>query len=84
MIQPTRTALLSAIVLVLCACAPQNKTPNVNLGGYPPAFRAGYIDGCETARNASIAVRDEARFKSDSMYAAGWRDGLDICTKQKR
>ncbi len=81
---PTRIALLTALVLVLCACAPQKKALNVNLGGYPPAFRAGYIDGCETARRTSVAVRDEARFKSDSMYAAGWRDGLDICTKQKR
>jgi hypothetical protein len=51
--------------------------PNVNLTGYPPAFQAGYSDGCTSARSAQ--VRDEARFKSDAQYAQGWRDGNSIC-----
>jgi outer membrane biogenesis lipoprotein LolB len=39
------SSLLAAALL--CACAAQKKEPNVNLGGYPPEFRAGYLDGCE-------------------------------------
>lgn len=58
-----------------------SRPPNINLSGYPPAFREGYLDGCETAR-ALIGVRkDERRFKSDPQYAQGWRDGHDICKR---
>lgn len=69
---------------MLAACAgvgtpSPRRAPNVNLSGYSPAFREGYLDGCETAR-ALIGVRkDERRFKSDPQYAQGWRDGHDIC-----
>ncbi len=56
------------------APAPQ---PKVNLSGYPPAFRAGYADGCASVNAAR--KRDEARFKSDANYAMGWRDGYSIC-----
>jgi hypothetical protein len=75
-------ALALAGMLAICACTPVRKEPDVNLGGYPPAFRAGYQDGCASARRLSGTTRDEARFKSDSMYATGWRDGYDICKKQ--
>lgn len=51
--------------------------PKVNLSGYPPAFRAGYADGCASVNAAR--KRDEARFKSDANYAMGWRDGYSIC-----
>jgi hypothetical protein len=77
-----RILLLIALLTAACAPAPQ-KEPNVNLGGYPPAFREGYVDGCNSARRGKI-VRDEARFKTDSMYASGWRDGLDICGRQSK
>jgi hypothetical protein len=56
------------------APAPQSR---INLSGYPPAFRDGYADGCASADAAR--KRDEARFKSDSNYATGWRDGYSIC-----
>jgi hypothetical protein len=78
-----RLLLLAGMVL-LGACAAQQKESNVNLGGYPPAFRAGYLDGCASARRAAGAVRHEARFKADPMYATGWRDGFEICKKQKK
>lgn len=60
------------------APAPQ---PEVNLSGYPSAFRDGYADGCASVNAAR--QRDEARFMSDANYAQGWRDGYDICRRRK-
>lgn len=77
----TKRSLLLAIAL-LCACTVLKKEPNVNLGGYPPEFRAGYVDGCESAKRTTDLKRDEQRFKSEPQYATGWRDGFDICSKQ--
>lgn len=54
--------------------------PNVNLSGYPLEFRQGYADGCNSAKGA--LVRNELRMKGDIQYAAGWRDGNDICRKR--
>lgn len=81
----TRTILpsLLAAALLLGACASQQpKTPTVNLAGYPQAFKDGYADGCATARALVGSRKDEARFKSDSQYAQGWRDGHDACTRR--
>ena len=80
----SRFAICALLLACAGGCAPANQsTPNVNLGGYPPAFREGYVDGCNTARSARSKAQDEARLKSDSMYAAGWRDGRDICAPRK-
>ena len=69
---------------LMCACAPAKKEVGVNLAGYPPAFRSGYMDGCESSKRASEHIRDDDRFKHDTQYASGWRDGYDICTKRKK
>jgi hypothetical protein len=53
--------------------------PKYNLAGYPPAFRDGYIDGCETARESQFARKDAARFAGDGQYKTGWNDGNSIC-----
>jgi hypothetical protein len=74
---------LIATVLI-CACASPKKDANVNLAGYPPAFRAGYLDGCDSSKRANGQIRDEDRFKHDPQYASGWRDGFDICAKRKK
>lgn len=77
-----RTTLLVAVLLLAAACAPApQKEPDINLAGYPPAFQEGYLDGCNSARRGRT-IRDEARFKSDSQYSAGWRDGHDICKQR--
>lgn len=60
---------------------PTAASPGVNLSGYPPGFRAGYADGCTSA--GAAVKRDEPRFKTDSDYAQGWRDGNDICKRRK-
>ena len=77
----------AALTLMLAACAgtgssnPQ-QAPNINLSGYPPAFREGYLDGCNSAKALLGTKRDERRFKADALYAQGWRDGFDICKKR--
>jgi hypothetical protein len=70
--------VLALIVLAGCSTEPQREpAASVNLSGYPPAFRDGYNDGCQSARGRM--KRDEARYKSDGQYALGWRDGRDLC-----
>jgi hypothetical protein len=55
--------------------------PTYNLGGYPPAVREGYIDGCESAKRTSYARKDAKRMADDPQYAMGWNDGFGICKK---
>lgn len=80
----TRTTSIALIAVVLLgACASQQPaTPNVNLAGYPQAFKDGYADGCATARAAIGTRKDEARFAADAQYAQGWRDGHDACRRR--
>jgi hypothetical protein len=54
----------------------------VNLAGFPPAFRDGYADGCQSAKPFAAKHRDDARYARDTQYASGWRDGYDICRKR--
>jgi hypothetical protein len=71
------------LACLMAGCAPAKKEPNVNLAGYPPAFRSGYIDGCNSARHAGSPKKDEARARVEPQYGMGWRDGFDICSRQK-
>ncbi len=74
------------VISLLSACATQSTTQsamqpaNVNLSGFPPAFREGYADGCASAHGPTM--RSESRFKSDQQYASGWRDVRDICKRR--
>jgi hypothetical protein len=52
----------------------------INLSGYPPSFRAGFRDGCDSFRGSYR--RDAARFNADANYATGWQDGFSICRRQ--
>lgn len=54
---------------------------SVNLSGFPPAYKAGYQDGCDSV-DRSEKKKDIKRFKADSQYASGWRDGFDLCKKR--
>lgn len=58
--------------------------PTYNLGGYPPAVREGYIDGCESAKGTAYARKDVARFSADGQYQMGWNDGFSICGAKKK
>ena len=83
-----RLGLLSSIAsacIALGSCAspkPQagSAGSNINLSGYPQEFRQGYADGCASVQGPR--TRDETRYKSDSQYAQGWRDGYDICRRK--
>lgn len=56
-----------------------------NSADKPPAYAAGYSDGCNTGikeNNMAFAgknVRDDARMKTDADYALGWNDGARQC-----
>ena len=81
------TLLLFAFVVVAallagCSSVPASRPANVNLSGFPPAFREGYADGCTSA--GGNFARNNARFSDDPRYAQGWRDGLDICRRQTK
>jgi hypothetical protein len=56
--------------------------PAVNLSGYPPAFKEGFNDGCESFRGNYR--RDARRFGKDNDYTLGWQDGHSICARQQK
>lgn len=72
-------AALGGTLLVGCAGAPG--TGPVNLGGFSPAFKHGYTDGCESA-GAPSQRRDEARYRTVSEYMQGWNDGFSACRRR--
>jgi len=75
-------AMLVLVALLGACVSPKPPPPKVNLGGFPPAFRDGYADGCQSAKPGASRRRDETRFGQDTQYAMGWRDGYDICRKR--
>lgn len=72
--------LLGMMILAACTATPNRQPANVNLSGFPQAFKDGYADGCSSLRGST--TRDNARFKTDPQYTQGWRDGLDICKRR--
>lgn len=58
---------------------PPSTRPTYNLGGYPPATKEGYIDGCETAKKTRYGYKDAQRYLNDAQYRMGWDDGFAIC-----
>jgi hypothetical protein len=65
---------------LLVGCA--GGTPPVNLGGFSPAFKQGYTDGCESA-GAVSQRRDETRYKAEADYMQGWNDGYSACRRSR-
>jgi len=57
-----------------------NPPSNVNLQGFPLAYRQGYADGC--ASIGATEQKDAARFKNDGQYRTGWQDGVFLCKKK--
>jgi hypothetical protein len=58
---------------------PATTRPVYNLTGYSPAFKDGYIDGCETAKKTRFGLKNKNRFSADTQYKLGWNDGFSIC-----
>ncbi len=86
-----RLLTVISIVSVLAGCTaigldqrpagplPPSTRPTYNLSGYPPAFKDGYIDGCETAKKTAYGYKDKRRHSADDQYRAGWSDGFSLC-----
>ena len=55
--------------------------PVHNLTGYSPAFKDGYIDGCETAKKTAFGLKNKLRFADDAQYRLGWNDGSTLCRR---
>tara|TARA_Y100001936_G_scaffold254041_1_gene323961 strand:+ start:2172 stop:2429 length:258 start_codon:yes stop_codon:yes gene_type:complete len=53
--------------------------PTYNLAGYLPAFKDGYIDGCETAKRSVHGTKNKKRFAKENQYRNGWKDGYNLC-----
>ncbi len=80
-----RKGLLVFVVAWVAACAHRPaadkvEPPPVNLSGYSPAFRAGFGDGCETARGRNRKI--DARYAEEDQYRRGWDDGRAICARR--
>jgi len=88
----TRSAVsmvLAAVLLAACAAAPTRSgsgdapratRPSVNLSGYNAAFKEGYADGCESARQTQR--RNAKRYGGDNDYTMGWNDGYGMCGRR--
>jgi hypothetical protein len=79
------SSLAAVCIMAIAGCTPAPSKPpesTLNLAGFPPAFRDGYGDGCRSAQ-AGSTKRDAKRYEEDRQYAAGWRDGFDICKRKK-
>jgi hypothetical protein len=61
---------------------PSSARPVYNLAGYSPAFKDGYIDGCETAKKSAYGAKDARRMSGDSQYRLGWNDGFSLCSRK--
>jgi len=73
-----RAFSLAWLATLLAGCA--GGAAPVNLGGFSPAFKQGYTDGCENA-GALSQRRNEARYKSEADYMQGWNDGYSVCSR---
>jgi hypothetical protein len=84
MTRETATAIaLAATLLVGCGAPAKTQPSNINLAGFPAAFKEGYSDGCQSVGSQASMRRDDKRFASDRQYASGWRDGFDACSRSK-
>lgn len=68
------------IALVLSGCG---STGGQKLAD-SPNFQSGYADGCASANQQGAdfrerQIRDEALFKVDESYRAGWSNGFSSC-----
>ena len=61
---------------------PPSARPVYNLTGYSPAFKDGYIDGCETAKKSAYGAKDARRISTDTQYRLGWNDGFSLCRRK--
>jgi hypothetical protein len=66
-----------ACLIFLAGCS-------AGLSGKPEKYQAGYAIGCRSGqvnagRPGPLSWRDEALYRSDEQYTAGWNDGAKDC-----
>jgi hypothetical protein len=81
-LQAISAALVAAATLAACTSTEESLIER----GLPPAYAAGYDDGCESGKAAggglfSEAQKDESRYAGDSQYAKGWDEGFAKCKR---
>jgi len=69
-----------ALMFALAGCA----SPQERVEARTPAFHQGYDDGCAAASATGVnprenPYRDEALYKADHAYRAGWSSGFSSC-----
>ncbi|WP_457597734.1 hypothetical protein [Hydrogenimonas sp.] len=75
----------AAVGLLLAGCPSQQSY----LASKPPAFAAGYEDGCKSGEqyfenSLKPKIVDKARYRSDRLYRDGWDEGYNACYSQKQ
>ena len=81
-VQVTRIALPVALVLAACGSIEETMLER----GHPPAYAAGYADGCASGKAAAgglfaDARKDARRHGADDQYTEGWDDGFEECRR---
>jgi hypothetical protein len=78
-----KPVMICLLFLVLAACAGGNRNS--------PDFKAGYSDGCASANaqgganpRESGIQRDEAAYRANKDYRAGWGQGFGACRAMAR
>ncbi len=88
-------AIMFAVVVFLTGCvgglSPEryllNKQSFMLSEGSPPAYVAGYVDGCSAGRRLAgdkrfVYRKNGARFEKDALYARGWQEGQINCRNE--
>jgi hypothetical protein len=73
-------ALLAVVALAACGSVEQTMIER----GHPPAYAAGYADGCASGKEAAGGLfaesrKDASRYGVDDQYTEGWDGGFAQC-----
>ncbi len=76
-------ALFLSVLLAGCGIFPSEQERAEQKS---PSFRQGYSDGCAAASASPVnyraeLYRDEAQYKANRLYRAGWSNGYSTCRR---
>lgn len=79
-LQAMLAALLAALALAACGSIEEEMIER----GHPPAYAAGYADGCASGKAAAGGVfaeseKDASRYGANDQYTQGWDAGFEQC-----
>ena len=81
-LRATLAALVTTLSLAACGSVEQALIER----GLPPAYAAGYADGCASGKETAgglfaEASKDASRYDTDSEYTQGWNEGFEECRR---